>query len=204
MKKVKMMKNKKKIPDQIKRGDNEVTEDTNDVQNSEALEGAEAAPQDEGSKELITELEKKLSTAEAQSSEYLDMLKRKAAEFENYKKRTAKERDALSCEITGSVVSKFLEITDNLESAVENAKDEKKGPLKDGLDLIYRQMQDVLKSLDVKVIEAIGTEFDPDFHFALMHVDDENFGENIITEEYKKGYMYKGNVIRHSMVKVAN
>lgn len=198
------MKKTKKISYQIEKGDKELTKDTDDMQNIEAQESSNAASNEEKNENLVAELAKKLEAAESQSNEYLDLLKRKAAEFENYKKRTAKEKDSLSCEITGSVVSKFLEIADNLDSAVENVKNEKKGPLKDGLNLIYRQMRDVLKSLDVKEIKAVGFEFDPNLHSALMHVEDDKAGENIVVEEFKKGYTYKGNVIRHSLVKVAN
>jgi len=198
------LKGRKKITDETKRGDNELTKDTNDIQSNISSEDINIVSREEESGNMIAELEKKLDLAEAQSGEYLDMLKRKAAEFENYKRRTAKERDSLSCEITGSVISKFLDLADNLDSAVENVRNEKKGPLKDGLNLIYRQMQDILKNLDVQVIEAVGNEFDPNIHFALLHVEDENVGENIVVEELKKGYMYKGKVIRHSMVKVAN
>lgn len=204
MKRVGQMKKAEKMSDQIEKGDNELTKDTNDMENIETQEAADSASHEEENSNLTAELERKLEIAESQSSEYLDLLKRKAAEFENYKKRTAREMDALSCEVTGSVISKFLEIADNLSSAVENVKNEKKSPLKDGLTLIARQMDDVLKSLDVKAIEAVGKEFDPDLHYALMHVEDESLGKNIVAEELKKGYTYKGNVIRHSFVKVAN
>ena len=104
-----------------------------------------------------------------------------------------------------SIVEKILPVIDNFERGLaavpEDAKDD---PFVDGMNKIYKQMISVLEEAGVKAIEAEGKEFDPDFHNAVMHVEDESLGENIVAEELQKGYMYRDTVVRHSMVKVAN
>ena len=104
-----------------------------------------------------------------------------------------------------SIVEKVLPVIDNFERGLgavpeENAED----PFVDGMNKIYKQMMTMLEEAGVKPIEAVGAEFDPEYHNAVMHVEDENFGENVIAEELQKGYMYRDTVVRHSMVKVAN
>lgn len=153
----------------------------------------------------VEEIKAKLEEKSKQCEEYFDKLQRTAAEFDNFKKRTAKEKEALYSDATSEVVAAFLSVVDNLERAIEAAnKEANVNSLKDGVELVYRQFKDVLQKLNVEVIEAVGNEFDPNLHNAVSHVDDEQYGNNIIVEEFQKGYIYKDKVVRYSMVKVAN
>jgi molecular chaperone GrpE len=141
--------------------------------------------------------------------EELDELKnrfqRLAAEFDNYKKRTSKEKEKLYSCATADIVAAFLPVLDNVERAVTAADEPGGQNIREGVQLIHRQILDILANMGVKQIEALGKAFDPDFHEAVSHVTDEKYGENEIIEEFQKGYIYKDEiVIRHSMVKVAN
>ena len=131
-----------------------------------------------------------------------DRLKRLMAEFDNYKKRSSKERDSLYHSLVGDIFTSLLPVIDNLEKAVQ-AKTKDEG-YKQGVELVLKQMQDVLKANGVEEIEAVGKTFDPELHEAVSSVVDENLGEKEIKEEYRKGYKIGGKVIRHSMVVVAN
>jgi molecular chaperone GrpE len=153
----------------------------------------------------VESLKLKLDEKSKQCEEYLSMLQRVAAEFDNYKKRTAKEKDALCAEVTGDVVATFLPVVDSLDRAILAAsKGDGIQPLKEGIDLVCKQLKDVMKSLGIEEIKSVGGNFDPQLHNAVMHITDDSIGENCIIEEFQKGYAYKEKVIRHSMVKVAN
>ena len=103
------------------------------------------------------------------------------------------------------IIEKILPVVDNFERGLDAVREEdKEDPFIQGMEMVYKQLMTVLGELGVKPIEAVGKEFDPNLHNAVMHVEDENFGENIIAEEFQKGYMYRDSVVRHSMVKVAN
>ena len=148
------------------------------------------------------EANKKVETLKIQLEETEDRLKRVAAEFDNYKKRSAKEKTELYNSIMADVVSNFLPVIDNLEKAVEvETKDEE---YKKGIELVLKQFQDVLLSNGVQAIEAVGQTFDPEFHEAVSSVQDDTKGEKEIVQEYRKGYKIVNKVIRHSMVIVAN
>lgn len=152
------------------------------------------------------ENETKIAELEAQLSEWEDKYKRLYAEFDNYQKRTAKEKDARYADAVIDTVSSFLEVSDNLDRAVaiEVSSDEAKKVL-EGVALVKKQMTDTLSKLNVTEIKAVGEEFDPNLHNAVMHIEDENVTDNTIVEEFLKGYIYKEErVVRHSMVKVAN
>ena len=150
----------------------------------------------------IIELKKQIESQKVQIDETEDRLKRVAAEFGNYKKRSAKERDALYNSLIADIVSGFLPIIDNLEKAVEaETKDEE---YKKGIELVLKQFKDVLASKGVKEIPTVGKTFDPELHEAVSSIVDENLGEKEIAQEYRKGYMIGNKVIRHSMVIVAN
>ena len=150
----------------------------------------------------IIELKKQIESQKVQIDETEDRLKRVAAEFDNYKKRSAKERDALYNSLIADIVSGFLPIIDNLEKAVEaETKDEE---YKKGIELVLKQFKDVLASKGVKEIPTVGKTFDPELHEAVSSIVDENLGEKEIAQEYRKGYMIGNKVIRHSMVIVAN
>ncbi len=154
--------------------------------------------------EEILELKKELEKKTEESEEYLDHLQRLKAEFENYKKRVMKEKLNIANQAKQEFISKFLDIVDNFERAMEhkdNAKD--KEEFIKGIEMIENQMINLLTSEGVEPIEAIGSEFDPTKHEAVMCVADENHPDNTVVEEIKKGYMFKDKLIRPSMVKVS-
>ena len=138
----------------------------------------------------------------AELEETTDRYKRMMAEFDNYKKRSAKERDALYNSLVADIVTSLLPILDNLEKAV-TAKTEDES-YKQGVEMVLKQFIDTLSSLGVQEIETVGTTFNPEFHEAVSSVQDENLGEKEIKEEFRKGYKIGDKVIRHSMVVVAN
>ena len=134
-----------------------------------------------------------------------DQLKRTMAEFDNFRKRTEKEKSAMFEMGAKDILEKILPVVDNFERGLaaipEEAKD---GSFAKGMEMIYKQLIKMLEDVWVTPIEAVGKEFDPNFHNAVMHVDDENLGENVVASELQKGYMYRNSVLRHSMVQVAN
>ena len=134
-----------------------------------------------------------------------DRLKRQMAEFDNYRKRTDKEKSAMFEMGASDVVKKLLPIVDNFERGFKSVTEEElQTPFAKGMDMVYKQTMKMLEDLEVKPIEAVGLEFNPDVHNAVMHVEDDSVGEGIVVEEFEKGYTYRDTVIRHSMVKVAN
>ena len=150
----------------------------------------------------IIEKKKQIESQKVQIDETEDRLKRVAAEFDNYKKRSSKEREGLYNSLIADIVSSFLPVIDNLEKAVEaETQDEE---YKKGIELVLKQFKDVLTSKGVTEIEAVGKTFDPEIHEAVSSVQDETKGEKEIVQEYRKGYMIGNRVIRHSMVIVAN
>lgn len=157
---------------------------------------------DEKDKE-IEALKKELESKEKELSGYIDLAQRIKAEFENYKKRTMKEKDQLYTDITGDIVFKLLPVIDNLERAASSDTTDA-GSISEGLKMILKQFKDILGKEGVQEIEAMGKEFDPNYHDAVMHVEDESQGAGVIVEVFQKGYKIKDKVIRHSMVKVAN
>jgi molecular chaperone GrpE len=127
------------------------------------------------------------------------------AEFDNFRKRTEKEKSAMYEIGAKDVISKILPVVDNFERGLAAIPEEMKGtPVEDGMEKIYKQLMKTLEDMGVKPIEAVGKEFDPNFHNAVMHTEDENLGENTVAAEFQKGYTYRDSVIRHSMVQVAN
>ena len=159
--------------------------------------------EDAGKKEKAPE--KKKDPKDEKIDELNDKLRRSMAEFDNYRKRTDKEKSAMYEIGAKDVIEKILPIVDNFERGLAAVpEDNKEDAFVVGMDKIYRQMLTVLEEAGVKPIEAVGAEFDPNFHNAVMHVEDETLGENVVAEELQKGYMYRDTVVRHSMVKVAN
>ena len=137
--------------------------------------------------------------------ELTDRLTRQMAEFDNFRKRTEKEKSQMYEVGAKDIIEKILPVVDNFERGLDAVtEDQKEDPFVQGMEKVYKQFITVLESMDVKPIEAVGNPFDPNFHNAVMHVEDENFGENEVAEEFQKGYMYRDSVVRHSMVKVAN
>ena len=137
--------------------------------------------------------------------ELSDQVKRQMAEFDNYRKRTEKEKSHMYEIGAKEVIEKMLPVVDNFERGLASVPEtERDDPFVEGMNKIYKQLMTTLDEIGVKPIEAVGGEFDPNLHNAVMHVEDEAFGDNIVAEEFQKGYLYKESVVRHSMVKVAN
>lgn len=150
-------------------------------------------------------LEIELKKAKEECDEYKDRYQRLMAEFENARKRNAKETGRMYDMGAKDILEKLLPIVDNFERGLETAtKEEKETPFVQGIDKIYKQLITVLENVGVTAMEAEGKEFNPDFHNAVMHVENEELGENVVATELQKGYMYKDMVLRHSMVTVAN
>ncbi len=148
---------------------------------------------------------KKKDKKDEQIEELNDRLRRTMAEFDNFRKRTEKEKSAMYEVGAKSIVERILPVIDNFERGLSAPPaDESAKAFVDGMDMIYKQLLKTLEESGVKAIEAVGQEFDPNFHNAVMHVEDESVGENVIVEEFQKGYLYRDSVVRHSMVKVAN
>jgi len=155
------------------------------------------------SDELRT-IREQLDTKVKQCEEYLNKLQRTMAEFDNFKKRTAKEKTEIYTEAVSEAVGAFLPVIDNLERAIQVSDSACGNSLKEGIEMVYRQFKEVMKNMGIDEIGGVGEMFDPNLHNAVMHITDESYGENVIVEEFQKGYILKDRVIRHSMVKVAN
>lgn len=165
---------------------------------------ADNGPQLENSERVEKKPDKK-DKKDLQIEELQDRVKRQMAEFDNFRKRSEKEKSGMFELGAKSIIEELLPIVDNFERGLGAISEEDKAdPFVDGMDKVYRQMVQMLEKIGVQPIEAVGCEFNPDFHNAVMHVDDEERPENTIIEEFLKGYTYKDQVVRHSMVKVAN
>lgn len=173
----------------------------------EAAPEAEAqdaeAKDDKDSKKGLKKKEKKKDKKDEQIEQLNDKVMRQMAEFENFRRRTEIEKSQMFATGAKSIVEKILPVVDNFERGLATVE-EGADPFADGMLMIYKQLLTTLDEVGVKPIEAVGQEFNPDFHNAVMHVEDEEVGENIVVEEFQKGYMYNDTVVRHSMVKVAN
>ena len=173
-------------------------------QTEEDESGSEAQDSKAEKKKLFGKKNKK-DKKDEKIDELTDRLTRQMAEFDNFRKRTEKEKSQMYEIGAKDIIEKILPIVDNFERGLSSMpEDEKATPFAEGMEKIYKQLMTTLEGIGVKPIEAVGQEFNPDFHNAVMHVEDEELGENIIAEEFQKGYMYRDSVVRHSMVKVAN
>ena len=168
---------------------------------------AKAAAMEAEVKEAFSDenLEEKQDKKDIAIADLTDRLKRSMAEFDNFRKRSEKEKATMFDMGVGSIAEKILPVVDNFERAMAAAPKEGDGKaFAEGIAMIYNQLKKTLEDLGVKPIDCVGQPFDPNFHNAVMHVEDESLGENVVAEELLKGYMYKDSVLRHSMVKVAN
>ncbi len=148
---------------------------------------------------------KKKDEKDEKIEELSDKLLRQMAEFDNFRKRTEKEKSAMYEIGAKDIVEKLLPVVDNFERGFQAvAEEDKEDAFVTGMEMVYKQLMTMLEGVGVKPIEAIGQEFNPDLHNAVMHVEDETVGDNIIVEEFQKGYTYRDSVVRYSMVKVAN
>lgn len=185
-----------------------VTEETVEEVVEEVVEETEATEEaTEEKKGFFKKKDKKdkKDQKDQQIEELTDRYKRTMAEFDNYRKRTEKEKTAMYEIGAREVINKILPVVDNFERGLATIPEaDRSNPIADGMDKIYKQLTKTLEDMGVKEIEAEGVEFNPDFHNAVMHVDDDSLGENVVAEVLQKGYTYKDSVVRHSMVKVAN
>ena len=166
--------------------------------------GTEDQTEEKASKKFFGKKDKK-DKKDEKIEELTDRLTRQMAEFDNFRKRSEKEKSQMYEIGAKDIIEKILPVVDNFERGLGSVpEEEKNAPFVEGMEKIYKQLMTTLESVGVKPIEAVGQEFNPDFHNAVMHVEDEGLGENIIAEEFQKGYMYRESVVRHSMVKVAN
>lgn len=187
----------------------ENAEAVEEVKTDEAAEPAENADED-ASQEKEKKFGKKKKAADKKTEAYEekiaeleDRVKRQMAEFENYRKRTEKEKAAMFEMGAKSVVEKMLPVVDNFERGLASVPEADKGnAIAEGMNMIYKQMMTELENLGVKPIEAVGQEFDPNFHNAVMQVESDEYEEGIVAQEMLKGYMYRESVVRHSMVAV--
>ena len=172
-------------------------------ENPEGEKEADAADEKESKgKTSFFGKKKKDNNLEQQIEDLTDRLKRNMAEFDNFRKRTEKEKSSMYVIGAKDIIEKILPVVDNFERGLAQAPED--DPFAEGMQKIYKQFTTTMEGMGVEPIEAVGKEFNPDFHNAVMHVEDESVGENIVVEELQKGYTYKGFVVRHSMVKVAN
>ena len=186
----------------------EAQQESDDSEPAEETAGNEDAEGSGSAKEGFfrkKKKDKKEEALKARIDELEDRVKRQMAEFENFRKRTDKEKAAMFETGAKSVIEKILPVVDNFERGLAAVPEDEKGSaFVEGMNKVYKQLLTELDNMGVKPIEAVGQEFDPNFHNAVMHIEDENFGENVVAEEFQKGYTYHDTVVRHSMVKVAN
>lgn len=180
------------VSDETVEATEESAEDKAEAENDEAASNEEQ-PAEKDKKDILIE-------------ELNDKYMRTFAEFDNFRKRSEKEKAAMFEVGAKSIIEKILPIVDSFERGLGTLTEDeiKANPFADGMDKVYKQMVKALEEVGVTPIEAVGKEFDPNLHNAVMHGDDDQYGENIISEEFQKGYMYRDTVVRYSMVKVIN
>ncbi len=199
-KEAKQLEEKEMDKDIDKNIDSEATEEA--VSEADDVKEEQNVEEEQNAEE---QTDRKEDKKDAQIAELTDRYKRLLAEFDNYRKRTEKEKSAMYEVGVKDTLEKILPIVDNFERGLATVSEEnKEDAFVVGIDKTYRQLTTTLENMGVVAIDTFEKEFDPNIHNAVMHVDDENYGENAIVEEFQKGYMYKESVLRHSMVKVAN
>lgn len=198
--------------DTIFRKDNEMLKgqkeeeliDTENIDNDKVSQD-EAPPSKSGKSFLKSAKSKELAAKEEKIQELNDRLMRSMAEFDNFRKRSEKEKSQMYDLGVRSIIEKLLPVIDNFERGLGSVNEaDRDSALVQGFNMIYKQLMTTMDEIGVKTIEAVGNEFDPNFHNAVLHGEDDELGENIVSEEYQKGYMYHDIVVRHSMVKVVN
>ena len=196
----------KKAAEAAKENSEETVEETEDntAEAEEVTEENEEATEESAGRKFFGKKNKK-DKKDEKIEELTDKVVRQMAEFDNFRKRTEKEKSQMYEIGAKDIIDKILPVIDNFERGLSVVPEDKKDDsFVQGMEMIYKQLMTTLESAGVKVIEAVGQEFNPDFHNAVMHVEDDEVGENIVVEEFQKGYMYRDSVVRYSMVKVAN
>ena len=208
-------KQEKSQEDMVKEAVEEAKKSAAETESAEAeAEETEETSEEAGSEEAKEDAEKKTGKKlfgkkkdkkDEKIEELTDKLTRQMAEFDNFRKRTEKEKSQMYEVGAKDIIEKILPVVDNFERGLDAVKEEdKEDPFVQGMEKVYKHLLTTLEGIEVKPIAAVGQPFDPNFHNAVMHVEDENFGENIVAEEFQKGYTYRDSVVRHSVVKVAN
>ncbi len=171
-------------------------------------EGDNAAQEDKADKKIFKKkqkADKKQDALKEKIDELEDKVKRQMAEFDNFRKRTEKEKTAMFETGAKSVIEKILPVVDNFERGLATVSEEEKGsPFVEGMEMTYRQLMEELEKMEVKPIPAVGEEFDPNFHNAVMQMESEEYESGVIAKELMKGYTYRDSVVRHSMVAVVS
>ena len=187
-------------------GTEEMAEEETEEKEAEETEAkTEESEEDKKSEKKLFGKKNKKDKKDEKIEELTDRLTRQMAEFDNFRKRTDKEKSQMYEVGAKDIIEKILPVVDNFERGLDAVKEEEKDdPFVQGMEKVYKHLMTTLEEIEVKPIEAVGKEFDPNLHNAVMHVEDENFGENIVAEEFQKGYTYRDSIVRHSMVKVAN
>ncbi len=192
------------MSEETKQPAEETPEEPQEAPQEEAPPAEEKVPDEKAEKAARGKKKKeKTYTLTRQLESVKDQFVRLTAEYDNYRKRTAKEKDNLYQDAKADTIKEFLAVYDNLERAVATEGDED-SPHKKGLEMIFHQYQEILKKLGVTEIEAQGQPFDPEKHNAVMHIDDENLGENVVSQVFQAGFLLGDKVIRHAIVQVAN
>lgn len=194
------------VEEKTKGGESEENseESTDSDSTAENVSESEVSDKDKADKKKKRGFKKK-DKKDEQIEELNDKYQRLFAEFQNFRSRSEKEKAAMFETGAKSIIEKILPIVDNFERGVAALSEEDlESPVGEGMNLIYKQLLQTLTDMGVTAIEAEGKEFDPDLHNAVMHEDNEELGENVVSQELQKGYKYRDTVIRHSMVKVAN
>lgn len=189
---------------------NEATDEVSDESKDEVIDESIKEKNNEATEEVeevevVSSIEEKLRKKENEASDYLNTLQRTMAEFDNFRKRTIKEKTQMYENGAKEVLEKLLPVIDNFERALQSINEEEKNNgIAQGVDMIYKQLIGALKEIGAEEIDAMGNAFDPNLHNAVAHETNEEYGENEVIEVLQKGYIYKDRVLRHSMVRVAN
>lgn len=180
-------------------------ENVENPEDAETLDAEKDVGEVKEKKGFFGKKKEKKDKKDLEIEELTDKYKRTLAEFDNFRKRTEKEKSQMYEIGAKDIVEKILPVLDNFERGFASISEEEKAtPFAEGMEKIYKQFVKTLEDIGVKPIEAVGKEFNPDFHNAVMRGEDEELGENIVSEEFQKGYLYRDSVVRHSMVKVVN
>lgn len=198
-----MAEDKSKLDEELKEENTAAEETEAENTEPEAMEGAEV--EDKKAQKKKQKADKKQDALKEKVEELEDKVKRQLAEFENFRNRTEKEKTQMFETGAKSVIEKILPVVDNFERGLAAVPEDEKGkPFAEGMEMIYKQLLGELEKMEVVPIEAVGIEFNPDLHNAVMQVESEEYESGIVAQELQKGYTYRGQVVRHSMVAVVS
>lgn len=194
------------VEDTVEEPAEDTTEASEEAETTDdAAEETEEAPKKKSFMDRRKDKKEKKDPRDEKIAELEDKVKRQMAEFDNFRKRTEKEKTAMYEVGAKSIIEKLLPVVDNFDRALATATDEQKAdPFVDGMDKVYKQLQGMLEACEVKPIEAVGCEFNAELHNAVMQCDSDEYESGYVAQELQKGYMYRDSVVRHSMVSVVS